>query len=229
MPDSPLLRSAALTLATLAIMLAQSNQPKEKASDYTAHVVVPKMELAADFLSHNLPAPGGVIFLRDYLVIEVAAYPQAKSGASWATGQFTLKINKHGTPLLPQSPGMVAASVKYPDWEQHPTAVVEGGIGDGSIMVGQPAPVGRFPGDPNVNRLPPPVRAPEPENPTGEERQPEMTVDEVCLRAALADGPFFVPVNGYLFFPFKGKIKSIHSLQLLFEGTDGTQATLDLL
>ena len=207
---------------------AQISPPKEKAADYPVHVAVPNMELAADYLVHSLPGPKGVLFVQDYLIVEVAAYPTNLVGAAWATGQFSLRINKKGTPVLPQAPGMVAASVKYPDWVQRPTAVAQVGVDDKSVIFGQPTPVGRFPGDPaGVPSTRP--RVPSQEDSTAENQAPEMTIDEICQRQALYDGPIRKPVNGFLYFPFSGKLKSIHSLELLYETVDGTKATLTLL
>jgi hypothetical protein len=208
-------------------MAAQISPPREKPSGYPAHAAVPRMELAAEYLVHSLPGPRGVIFIKDYLIVEVAAYP-AISGADWKADQFALRINKKGTGLLPQAPGMVAASVKYPNWQQRPTVIAGAGIDDKTVSIGQPPTVGRFPGDPTTSR-PIPSRVPEPESPTGEGQPLEMTIDEICRRQALHDGSFRKPVNGFLYFEFSGKLKSIHALELLYETADGTKATLTLL
>lgn len=222
------MKLGALLIAILLPAAAQISHPKEKPADYPAHVTVPNMELAAEYLVHSLPGPRGVIVVRDYLIVEVAAYPSSLAGAAWETGQFSLRINNHETALLPQSPGMVAASVEYPDWAQRRTVVAQAGIDDKSVIIGQPPNPGRFPGDPNVT-VPRPSKVPEPENPTGEGQTPELTIDEICQQQALYDGPFRKPVNGFLYFPFSGKLKSIHALELRYEAADGTKATLPLL
>lgn len=201
--------------------------PKEKAADYPVHVTLPNRELAAEYLVHSVPGPHGVLFAKDYLIVEVAAYPTNLIGSAWQTSEFSLRINKKGEPETPQAPGMVAGSIKYPDWQQRPGALARVDAGNGSVVFGQPRPVGRFPGDPNDP--PPPIsRMPEPEYPDGN-APPELTVDEICQQLALYDGPFRKPVNGFLYFPFSGKLKSIHSLELLYQGVDGSHATLPLL
>ena len=208
-------------------LAAQISPPKEKAADYPVHVALPGMELGAEYLVHSLPGPKGVIFVRDYLIVEVAAYPTNLVGGEWKTAQFSLRINKKGA-IPPDSPGMVAASVKYADWQQRPTFSAQGGIGDGSVAIGQPPNVARFPGDPTASRpIPSPV--PEPENPAGEGTAPELTIDQICQRQALYDGPFRKPVNGFLYFPYEGKLKSIHALELVYESADGTKTTIKLL
>jgi hypothetical protein len=209
-------------------LVAQGMKPREKAEDYPVQVQLPKMELAADYLVHSLPGPSGSIFTSDYLVIEVAAYPTSRAGASWATGEFSVRIN-HKTLLLPQAPGMVAASLKYPDWERRPVATAEAGIGDRGLIIGQPPSVPRFPGDARGGQLPPPPRASDPETPPGLSKTAGPTIEEICQQLAVYDGPFTGPVSGHLYFPFKGKTKQIRSLELLYEAADGTKATLPLL
>ena len=216
-------------LVLASTLQGQGTVTREKPADYPVRADLPKMLLAAEYLVHSMSTPKGVIFVQDYLVVEVAAYPKSKASLTWASGEFTLKINGRGHALFSQSPGMVAASLKYPDWQQRPTATVEAGVGDGSVIMGRPPAVGRFPGDPTGNRRLPRPRAPEPETPTGEAAPPEMPISETCQRLALPEGAIAGPVSGYLFFPYSGKIKAIRSLELLYEATDGTQATLSLL
>ncbi len=220
------MRLTAILVLFLAPVLGQISPPKEKASDYPVHASLSGMELGAEYLVHSLPGPKGVIFIRDYLIVEVAAYPTNLVGGEWKKEQFSLRINRKGAAILPESAGMVAASVKYPDWEQRPHTAVQAGIDDRNVSIGQPS-VARFPGDPTSSRpIPSPV--PEQESPTGEGTEPELTVDQICERQALYDGPFRKPVNGFLYFPFEGKLKSIHSLELLYEAADGSKATLKL-
>ena len=217
-------------LVLVSALHGQGTVTREKPADYPVRAELPKMQLAAEYLVHSMPTPKGVIFVQDYLVMEVAAYPKGKpSLLTWTSGEFTLKINGRGHAMYSQSPGMVAASLKYPDWQQRPTATVEAGVGDGSVSIGRPPAVGRFPGDPTGSQRIPRPRAPEPESPTGETAPPEMPIGETCQRLALPDGAIAGPVSGYLFFPYSGKIKAIRSLELLYEGSDGTKATLSLL
>jgi hypothetical protein len=221
------MKLGSLLIVFLLPLTAQISPPREKPSDYPVHLSLPALDLAAEYLVHSLPSPKGVLFIKGYLIVEVAAYPTNLAGGEWKTSQFTLRINKKGGPITPESPGTVAASIKYPDWQQRPTATAQVGVDDKNVVFGQPT-VGRFPGDPTTSKpLPSPV--PEPESPTGEGREPELTIDQICLRQALHDGPYRKPVNGFLYFPFAGKLKSIHTLELIYESADGTQATLTLL
>jgi len=226
----PRWRVAAVGVTVGVLVFAQS-VPKEKPSDYPVHQKLPAMELAAEYLVHSIPGPRGVIFAREYLVIEVAAYPASRAGASWKTDQFTLRINGKKNTLLAQAPGMVAASLKYPDWIQRPRVTGTAGVGAGDVIIGEPTNPGRFPGDPNRTASDPihrPPQVPE-QNPSGQDREPVTPPNEVCLRLALQDGEFRSPTAGLLYFPFDGKLKSIRRLELIYEGPGGERAILSLL
>jgi hypothetical protein len=122
------------------------------------------------------------------------------------------------TSLYTDSSGAVASSLKYPDWQTRPTMTAEAGAGNGSVILGAPPPVARFPGDRRADRPLPLPRAPEPPNPTGEPKAAEQPIETQMAIAALPEGPSGKPVKGLLFFPFSGKTKSIRSLDLIYEG-----------
>lgn len=228
-PDYRLSRWS-LFLVASALAFGQGTATRPKAGDYPVRVKAAGFELAAEYLVHSLPSPKGAFFVNDYLVIEVAVFPDPKTAAQISAQNFVLRINGKKTTLLTQAPGMVAASLKYPDWEQRPTLVGQAGIGDGGIIVGRPPVTDRFPGDPTQqqSRLPRAPRVPDQSRPEAVEREPEEPIEKVCQRLALPEGSLEAPASGYLFFPFHGKTKSIHSLELVFESASGVKATLPL-
>src|ERR1700737_1506090 len=131
-----------IALATLAWA-----QPREKASDYPEHARLADREIGVEYLVHSIPVERGVLAASDYLVVEVAVFPLTLAGVTVSGGQFTLRINGKKTPVYAQSPGMVAASLKYPDYERtRPQLVAQAG----PVIVGGTQPVGRFPGDPSA-------------------------------------------------------------------------------
>lgn len=87
----------------------------------------------------------------------------------------------------------------------------------------------RFPGDPRPGRtrLPAPSKAPPPDYGAGVDREEPLRADEAVAESALREGEASGPFSGYLYFPFKGKTKSIRSLELLYQGPAGS-ATLRL-
>jgi hypothetical protein len=214
----------AVLLAVLAPLYAQDAPPRSKAADYPAHVSLPGMEIAAEYLLHSIPTAKGFYVSRDYLVIDVGVFPAAKERITISSGQFRLRINHQTLELPPDSPGTVAADIQYPDWEQQRTATAQAG----PVIVGAPPTVGRFPGD---RRESPPISSPVPEqqDPSGIEKEPPKTVDQLVTQVALPEGSSNKPMKGCLFFHFHGKTKSIKSLELVYDpGNGGAKTTIPL-
>jgi hypothetical protein len=217
---------ALVLLAVAAGSLAAQGVPaREKPADYPAHVRLAAFALAAEFLARSLPVQDQTLFLQDYLVVEIACFP-ADGPVKLSAGEFTLRLNGKKRVLLSQSPGMVAASLKYPDWERRPAIVAAGGIGDAGVIVGRPQRSERFPGDPRPSqeRLPQPPRAPAPEDQSGAGRTPPEPPEELVTKAALAETPHRYPFAGALYFPYRGKLKSIKSVELLYQSESGAIA-----
>lgn len=64
------------------------------------------------------------------------------------------------------------------------------------------------------------------QRPLDPQEQP-VTASEVVVRMALPEGEASGAVSGYLYFPYRGKIKGIHSLELHYDGPAG-KTTLPL-
>jgi hypothetical protein len=210
--------------------LSAQTEHKDKASDYPVHATAGRISIGADYLIHSIPAGDQTLLAKDYLVVEVAVFPAVAEPVSIDGNTFKLRLNRQKFLLTSIAPGFVAASLKYPDWEQHPAAEVSAGMGDAGVTLGRPQAAGRFPGDPTgtQNRLPTPPRAPTTEEQNGIQRERPETVDEIIARTALVEGPADHPVSGFLYFPYKGKIKSLKSVDLIYEFKGGS-VTLKLL
>jgi hypothetical protein len=216
-----------LALLFASIATAQYEVPR-KASEYPAHATWPQFEIGAEYLVHSIPTDNGSLFARDYLVVEVAIYP-AKQPIVISDAHFTLRMNGKKSVLNAESPSFVAASMKYPDWEQRPTVIGEAGAGNGSVIVGAPTPTPRFPGDRTGGRpIGMPRKEPDNTDAAGNPR-PYASVDELISRAALPEGEARTPRKGALFFAYQGKLKSIHKLELVYDDTHGNQGTLRVL
>jgi hypothetical protein len=212
-----------ILLAALSTILpAQGTKPKASPAEYPAHSDLKGVTIAAENLGHSIMSDYGACFARDYLVIEVAVFSaQKKRQLSFSAGNFSLRLNGKTTPLLAQAPGLVAGSIKYDDWSQRPQLVGSAGVGDTGVTVGGPRQTGRFPGDPNgTSRVPAPpsVNTSDPNVPP---RQ-DMPVDEAVRRMSLPEGTNLVaPLSGFLYFPFKGKLNKLKSVELLYQGDYG--------
>ena len=216
-------RIAIVSAAFLLVLHAQ-DAPRSKASDYPAHVALPGMEIGVEYLVHSIPAEKGDYFAREYLVVEVAIFPVTKDSLRVSSGHFTLRINKKST-LSAQSAGTVAAALKYPDWEQRPQMTGSAG----PVIYGAPQ-VGRFPGDPTAPRPMPTPRAPDQADSANIEKQSDLPIEQAISRVALPEGIVPEHVKGCLFFRFEGKLKSIKSLDLIYDaGGNSPKATIPLL
>jgi hypothetical protein len=210
----------ALLLCALTLVHAQGTPPKTRAADYPVHVQMETVTLAAEYMVHSVPTPKGTLIASDYLVVDVAFFGPSFSRLKMAPDNFTLRLNGKGSPLTSEPPGMVSASIKFPDQSAHPRLTGGGsiGMGDGSIGVGPRAPPSQFPGDGNERTATPTVKEVEQEN----------SIDYRVQNATLPEGEHSLPRSGLVYFYYRGKIKNIHSLDLFYEGTMG-KASLKLL
>jgi hypothetical protein len=139
-------------LLVLSPLLAQKDEPRSKAADYPVHVSVPGMEIAAEYLLHSIPTTHGFYVANLYLVVDVGIFPSSGETIKVSNGQFRLRVNHGKFDLIADTPGTVAGSLKYPDWEQQRNLSAQAG----PVIIGAPPNVGRFPGD---GRDHPPVSA----------------------------------------------------------------------
>ena len=206
---------------------AQGTNPKANVSEYTAHAEMQDGSLGGESLGHSILTARGAILVRDYLVVEASLYSK-EPRLRLRMEQFRLRINGKKETLLPQTLGLVISSLQYPEWSTHPTLEAGAGLGDANVVIGRPVPPEHFPGDdrPTGPRGPTPPRAPE--DNSGVEKSAPERVDDVINHLALPEGDdVHSPASGYLFFPFSSKLKSIKTLDLIYEGPLGT-ATLRL-
>jgi hypothetical protein len=203
---------------------------KDKPADYSAHAMLGTTSIGAEYLVHSIPAGNQTLLTPEYLVFELAVFPPLDSPVEISSGAFALRLNGKKQVLFPVAPGFVAASLKYPDWEIRRNAEVTAGMGDTGVVIGRPPVVGRFPDDPRPgqSRLPRAPKAPVPDDQQGVEHEEPESVDQVIARTALPEGPAAKPVSGYLYFAYKGKSKTIKSLELIYQDKTGT-VTLKVL
>lgn len=210
----------------LAVMLAgltgfAGTEPKAKPEDYPVHGRSGDIAIGAEYMVRSISSPKTSFITNDYLVVEVGFFPP-RTGAVIGATRFTLRVNGSKEELLTQAPGMVAASVKYPDWSNRREVVAQAG----PVIIGPPVPTERFPGD---RRAPVPRRPPAPQDDgsSGIERE-EVSPSEVIEATALDEGPVRAARSGYLFFPYTGKLTKIKSVELVYRPESGEPLTLRL-
>lgn len=196
--------------------------PKASAPDYPAHATLQKLSIGAEYLVHSFSSGRQMFIAKDYLVVEVALFPAKGENLEVNAGHFTLYVNGRKRAISPQAPEFVAESLKHPDQSSglHPVAAL------GPIVLGQPPPAERFPGDPN-GRTGTPPRAPGDDS-SGVDKELPLTAEDLVVQAALSDGEHHGPTSGFLYFPYRGNIHHIHSLELVFASPAG-DATLPLM
>jgi len=208
----------ALILGAAGFLAAQPAQ-RNKAADYPIRIQLDSVTLATDYLVHSIPTPRGTLIASDYLVVEVAFFGP-RGPVKLSPDHFGLRVNGQRDPLPAQLPGMVALSIKVPS--QHPqlTSSATVGAGDGQVTVGPRPPPSQFPGDGNDRTAPTGA-------PTIREIKDEEAIEARIQNASLAEGQQTLPRSGLLYFPYRGRTKNIHKLELIYEGPLGkTKLTL---
>ncbi len=222
-------RSLPALAAALVSTGVYAGEPRPQPADYPVHAVLGKAALGAEYLVHTVSGRNQSFLARDYLVVEVGLYPAKGTTLVVSNSHFTLRLNGKKSVLIAQPPAFVAASLKYPDWEYRPSVIAVAGVGDAGVILGRPQRTERFPGDPvpSRERLPDPPKAPSPQDRSGLEKTP-VRPEEVAVEEALPEGEISRPVRGYLYFHYKGKTKSIRSVELVYNGPGGAAGTITL-
>lgn len=190
---------------------------------------VDKGELRAEYMVHSVLFEEQNALVPDYLCIEVEFKPLKGETVMLAADHFHLRLNGKKQLVFAQTPQMVAAGLKYEDWERRPSLEAGGGMGNGSIILGRRPQTERFPGDTREaqRRVPGGIpRAPEPENRSGQERV-VVRPEDIVVKAALPEGEIRAHAKGYLYFAHKGKVSKLNKVELLYSGPAG-EAVLTL-
>ncbi|MGC9950849.1 MAG: hypothetical protein ABSF64_31165 [Bryobacteraceae bacterium] len=213
---------AALLLPALAGVLAAQygTTPKASEQDYPTRTRLEKLSIGAEYLVHSFSSGRQMFIAKDYLVVEVALFPANGQSLPVIAGHFSLRINGRKQALAPQAPEIVANALKYPDPNTssglQPTAQL------GPLVLGAPPrPVERFPGDPNINTPRPSPKGPADDS-NGIDKEPPVKAEELVVQAALPEGERRGPTSGFLYFPYRGRISRIHSLELVFTSPAGS-------
>lgn len=207
-------RAAALIAALCLCAQGQSTPAKEAKglppratpADYQAQAQAGTVTIAAEFTGHGVPTPQGAFSTEDFVVVETALFGSAEARIKLSIDDFSLRIN--GKKALPSQPFvLVAKSLKDPEWEPPVPAEPKS---KSSFGAGGKA----SPGD----STPAPVHMP---------IELQRAMEQRVQKALLPEGDRALPQAGLVFFQYKGKPQSIHSIELIYTGSAGT-ATLTL-
>lgn len=206
------MRKTVLALISILLAAGQGTESKRKPSDFPVQVKVANAEVAAEFMV-RLISYGRESFVTDnFLVVEVAIFPDAGKSLDIKLTDFTLRVSGKKDVLYAQPPSAVISYVRYPDWERAPVGSSRGETGE------------RFPGDPRARRMPGPPVPPNDDAPV----EQRMSNSEVVTKSSLPEGPRKTPVSGFLFFPWKGNPAKLKSVELLTTLGSGDPVALRL-
>jgi hypothetical protein len=151
-------------------------------------------------------------------VVEVALFPPKGTNFEVDRGQFSLRLNgKHV--LAAADPNLVIEDMKHPEFRPAgPHSEEAAGVNDHTVILGAPRiNPDPFPGSP-IPRTPtvyPPVEIPR-DNPSGVTKEPTDPYT-LLLETTLEEGQHHAAISGFLYFPFRGKTKSIKSVELVYQ------------
>ena len=191
---------------------AQNNEakgmpPRATPGDYQAQAKLGAVTLAAEFMGHSVPRPEGPLSTDDYVAVETGLFGPPGARIQLSIDDFSLRINGKKTPLPRQPYGLVASSLKDPQWvppEDTQSKKSKGGLSAG--------------GQGDSSSTPAPVHVP---------IELQRAMAQYVQRSSLLEGDRALPQAGLIFFQYRGKAKSIHSVELIYSGPAG-KATLAL-
>lgn len=183
----------------------QGLPPRLTPAEYQGHVKAGAVTIGGEFVGHFVRTKEKTLTTEDYVSVEVGLFGEPGARLRLAPEDFTLRINdKKVLPSLPY--GMVVRNVKDPEWE--PPELESSKKSKTSLNTGGG----------QDNSPPPVVHVP---------LELQRAMAEQTKLASLSEGDRALPQAGLLYFEYRGKDKSVHSVQLIYNGPTG-KATLAL-
>jgi hypothetical protein len=187
----------------LKISTAKGLAPRATPADYQAQIKAGAVTIAAEFLGHAIPLPQETLSTEDYVVVEVGMFGPPDARLMLSVNDFSLRINDKKTPAPNQPYELVFKTLKSPEYE--PPSKSDAGKTSFGTGGGQTDP----------NAPPPPVHIP---------IEVRRTWQQHIQEAAMLEGERPLPQAGLIYFLYRGKTQSIHSLELIYSGAAGKAA-----
>jgi hypothetical protein len=204
-----------LLLCCAGLLFGQGSDPKPAADAYDVSAHTKDLTIGAAFMVHSYSLGEQMYVVPDYLVVEVAIYPPKGGTFEVHDSDFTLRINGRKEALLATPPTEVVALEKHSEWNPAgPGAAAGACAGSHCVNLGAPPTAGPYPGQPVPGTgLPPRVEIPR--DNAGVEKQP-VHPDELLVETSLVEGTHHTAISGFLFFPYRGRMSAIKTLELLY-------------
>jgi hypothetical protein len=204
--------SAGLAQTDRPKIFIEGTPPKASASEYPITGHWASLDLGADYLVHSFGTGEQMYMAENFLVVEIALFPEKGESVTVGYGPFQLRINGKKTLLAPLAPAFAASNLNRRDPYQSGGPM--GGISLGGIGIGTPTQRGPDgPGGPQDRRLPTPPRT---SGMDDSDMKPVVRAEDILMRTALPAGTFKGPVSGFLYFPYPGKASSVKTAELWF-------------
>jgi hypothetical protein len=182
--------------------------PRATPADYQARAQAGEMTIGAEFTGHALPTEQGALTTEEYVAVEVGLFGKLGARVKVSAEDFSLRINGKKAALPSQPYGLVTGNLKDPEWgppaakSKSKTGMTGGGDGEQG----------------DSNEPPAPVVIP---------IEVQRAMAQRVRKAVLPEGERALPLDGLIFFQYRGKAKGIHKLELIYAGPAG-KATLAL-
>jgi hypothetical protein len=185
-------------------------------ADYQSHGDAEKVRIGAEFFQHTVPSPQGSLNNEDFIVVEAGLFGPTGAHLVISPLDFSLRLNQKKNPLASAPYELVFKSLKDPEWEPPELANADPKAGKTSIGSSGAGKSGLSTGG---GGEPPPVI----HVPIKLQRDWEARVK----KQAFPEGDRTLPQAGLLFFGYRSKATSIHSLELIYSGPGG-KAVIEL-
>lgn len=201
------------TVATRGLTLKATNDAYEFHGD-AGHLKIGANYMGRTFSALDTAGKSSLYDSGNFIVLEVGVFAAKTFQGELRSADFRLRVDGKKAILLPVSPGLVANGLRNRDVDpQARRLTFGGGMGDAGVMVGQPRPQARFPGDPRPGQTQPVG--------TVSTSNPEQRNWDVAIESALPEGPLQSGRAGNLYFEFTGKMTKVKSLVLEYDGAGG--------
>jgi len=181
--------------------------PRASPSEYQAQAKAGAVTIAAEFAGHSVPKVEGPLNTEDFVVVETAFFGAPGAKLVLSVNDFSLRLNGKKKGVLSSVPfGMVTSSLKDPEW-QPPEQKDEPKQSKSGLSTGQ-----------GGDTTPPVVHVP---------LELRRAMAQYLQKASLPEGDRILPQAGLIYFRYSGRVKSIHSIELIYSGPAG-EATLEL-
>ena len=220
-----------LALCSTLVLFGQEQpkgiHPRSRPEDYAAHLGSNGLTIAARIVPPNeVKNLFAFDITKNYVVLEVACYPEANGRVQFQTDDFIIKVNDKGEVAHRADSQTVAAVIQQKNTPRPPSAApttvyTEANVGYES---GTDPYTGRrvhgvyTGGGVGVSNAPTPQQYPRP----GSEPQDRDMLENQLWNKSLPEGAFTAPVAGYLYFPASLLKKSKGSYLLQYQSADSS-------